>query len=94
VASGSAKTLHHRETARFRRVASQLARSVRQRRAVRGWTLEAAAERFGIEPAHVRRIESANANPSLAVLTSVAAAFGVSVAELLTAKVTTKREAH
>jgi transcriptional regulator with XRE-family HTH domain len=73
-------------------VASKLARNVRQRRAVRGWTLEVAAERFGIEPAHVRRIEGASANPSLAVLCSVAAAFGVSVAELLASKAPIKRD--
>ena len=83
---GSAKTLHHRETARFRRVVSVLARHAKELRAARGWTIEAAAERFGIEPAHVRRIESGSANPSLAVLTSVAAAFGLSVSELLSAK--------
>ncbi len=38
---------------------------------------------MGIEPAHVRRIEAATANPSLAVLVSVARALGLSVTALL-----------
>jgi transcriptional regulator with XRE-family HTH domain len=48
-----------------------------------GWTIEQAAERFGVEPAHVRRIEGADANPSLAVLVSIARAFGLAVSDLL-----------
>ena len=52
-------------------------------RTAREWTIEAAAERMGVEPAHVRRIESGTANPSLAVLVSVADAFGMTVPELL-----------
>jgi transcriptional regulator with XRE-family HTH domain len=38
---------------------------------------------MSVEPAQIRRIESGRANPSLAVLVSVAAAFGLAVAELL-----------
>jgi transcriptional regulator with XRE-family HTH domain len=87
VSVGTAKTLHHRETARFRRVASLLARRVRQLRGVREWTIEMAAERFDVEPAHVRRIESGKANPSLAVLVSVAAALGLTVSELLAPRI-------
>lgn len=60
-----------------------LARRVRDLREERRWTIESAAERMGVEPAHVRRIETGVANPSLAVLVSVAAAFKLSVAELL-----------
>ncbi len=49
----------------------------------RGWTFEEAAGRFGVEPAFVRRIESGRTNPSLAVIVSIASAFGLSAAELL-----------
>jgi len=68
---------------RFRRVAKSLSRRARELRAARQWTIEVAAERIGVEPAQVRRIESGQANPSLAILVSVAAAFGLSVSELL-----------
>ncbi len=56
---------------------------MRNLRAERRWTIEFAAGRFGVEPAHVRRIEAATGNPSLAVLVSVAEAFDMSVSELL-----------
>jgi transcriptional regulator with XRE-family HTH domain len=49
----------------------------------RGWTIERAAEKFAIEPAHVRRIEASEANPSLAVLASIAKALGLSVSDLV-----------
>jgi transcriptional regulator with XRE-family HTH domain len=49
----------------------------------RGWTIERAAEKFAIEPAHVRRIEASEANPSLAVLVSIARGLGVSVSVLV-----------
>jgi len=52
-------------------------------RAARGWTVEAAAERIGVEPAYVRRIEAGTANASLAVLVSVAHAYGLALHELL-----------
>ena len=80
---GTPKTATHRATPRFRRAIATLARRLREHRAAHEWTLEDAAEKIGIEPAHVRRLESATANPSLAVLVSIAAALGVSVSELL-----------
>ena len=80
---GTPKTAQHRALPRFRRVAASLAQRVRELRAARRWTQEVAAERIGVEPAQIRRIESARANPSLAVLVSVAAAFGLAVSELL-----------
>jgi transcriptional regulator with XRE-family HTH domain len=76
------KTAHHK-TARFRRAAGALAKRVRALREGKGWTVEKAAERLGVEPAHVRRIEGARANPTLALLVSAAAAFGMHVSELL-----------
>lgn len=56
---------------------------VRELRAQSGWTVEEAAERFGIEPAHVRRIEAGRTNPSLATLVSIAHGFDTDVVSLL-----------
>jgi transcriptional regulator with XRE-family HTH domain len=47
--------------------------------------VDEAAERMNVEPAHVRRLESGTGNPSLAVLVSVAGAYGMSVSDLLAA---------
>jgi transcriptional regulator with XRE-family HTH domain len=70
-----------------------LARRIRDLRAARGWTQETAAERIGVEPAQVRRIEAGRANPSLAVLVSLAAAFGLTASELLAPVPGPKRDA-
>ena len=83
MALSASKTLLHRQTPAFRQASRRLARRVRALRQQKGWTQERAAERIGIEPAHVRRIEAGKANPSLAVLVSVARAFGLTVPELL-----------
>lgn len=80
---GSPKTLVHRQSPAFRKIMGRLARRIRRLRNEHGWTVEGAAERFGVEPAHVRRIESGKANPSLAVLVSIAGALGLTVSELL-----------
>jgi transcriptional regulator with XRE-family HTH domain len=56
---------------------------VRMLRRERGWTVEDAAGHFGVEPAFVRRIESGRTNPSLAVIVSIAVAFGVAPGDLL-----------
>jgi transcriptional regulator with XRE-family HTH domain len=77
------RTRHHRESVDFRRVAVHLAKTVRALRRQKRWTVETAAERFGIEPAYVRSIEGGRTNPSLAVLVSIAAAFGLLPGELL-----------
>jgi len=83
VRDGIPKTAHHRESAAFRRIALQLGHRVRELRQELSWTVEEAAEQFGIEPAHVRRIEAGRTNPSLATLVSIAHAFGKDVASLL-----------
>jgi transcriptional regulator with XRE-family HTH domain len=44
--------------------------------------VEEAAERYGIEPAHVRRIEAGRTNPSLATLLSIADALSTDLADL------------
>lgn len=79
---GIPKTAHHRQSAAFGRVAAQLGRHLRDRRQKRGWTVEEASERYGIEPAHVRRIEAGRTNPSLATLLSIADALSMDLAEL------------
>jgi DNA-binding XRE family transcriptional regulator len=79
---GIPKTAHHRESPAFGRVAAQLGRQLRERRQKRGWTVEEASERYGIEPAHVRRIEAGRTNPSLATLLSIADALSTDLAEL------------
>jgi len=81
--SGSTSTLHHRETARFRRLNELLAKRVRRLRLDRGLTIEQASEAAGVEPMTWYRLEHRRSNPTLAVLASVAAVFSLSVAELL-----------
>ncbi len=81
---GIPKTAHHRQSAAFGRVAAQLGRQLRERRQKLVWTVEEAAERYGIEPAHVRRIEAGRTNPSLATLLSIADALSTDLAELFT----------
>jgi transcriptional regulator with XRE-family HTH domain len=56
---------------------------VHELRIARGWTQRSAAAHIGIGPAVVRRLESGAANPSLAVLVSVARAFRVPLTGLL-----------
>lgn len=81
--SESTSTLHHRETARFRRLNDLLAKRLRQLRLGRGLTIEMASEKAGVEPMTWYRMEHRRSNPTLAVLASVAAVFGLSVPELL-----------
>jgi transcriptional regulator with XRE-family HTH domain len=56
---------------------------VRALRRARAWTIEDAAERFGIEPAYVRSIETGRTNPSFAVIVSIAEAFDKRAGDLL-----------
>jgi DNA-binding XRE family transcriptional regulator len=81
---GIPKTAHHRESAAFRRVVTQLGRRLRKLRLDKGWTVEDASERFGVEPAHVRRIEAGRTNPSLATLVSIAHGLSIDIGTLLT----------
>ncbi|MGA2447470.1 MAG: helix-turn-helix transcriptional regulator [Polyangiaceae bacterium] len=76
-------TRHHRESSAFRRVVVELGRRLRELRRERGWTVEKAAERYGVEPAHVRRVEAGRTNPSLATLVSIARALALELADLL-----------
>src|SRR4051794_6294203 len=81
--SESTSTLHHRETVRFRKLNELLAKRLRQMRLERELTIEAASEKAGVEPMTWYRLEHRRSNPTLAVLASVAAVFGLTVAELL-----------
>ncbi len=56
---------------------------MRELRQEHGWTVEEASERFGIEPAHVRRIEAGRTNPSLATLVSIARGLALELNDLL-----------
>jgi len=60
----------------------RLARRLRDLRLQKGWSQETAAERLGIHPVHVSRIEAATANVSLAVLVAASLAYDVTLAEL------------
>ncbi len=79
----SSKATQPRESAAFRRVAVQLGHRVRTLRLELGWSVEKAAERFGIEPAHVRRVEAGRTNPSLATLVGIAHGLSTDVVGLL-----------
>jgi DNA-binding XRE family transcriptional regulator len=76
-------TLLHRETPRFRKATTLLAKRLRKLRAEKDWTIEKACEAIGIEPMSLYRLEYGKSNPSLALLLDLAAAFGLSVSELL-----------
>lgn len=80
---GEPKTRHHKQSRDFRRVASRLARRLRQVREERGWTVNQAAEAYGVEPMSVWRLESGESNPTLATMVSISVALEVSLAELL-----------
>ncbi|HEY2409107.1 MAG TPA: helix-turn-helix transcriptional regulator [Polyangiaceae bacterium] len=75
-------TLHHRETARFRKLSQILAKRLRLLRHTLGVTIEQASEAAGVEPMTWYRMENRRANPTLAVLASVAAAFNLTVPQL------------
>jgi transcriptional regulator with XRE-family HTH domain len=79
----NSKATQPRESAAFRRVAVQLGHRVRTLRLELGWSVEKAAERFGIEPAHVRRVEAGRTNPSLATLVGIAQGLSTDVVGLL-----------
>jgi len=86
VRSGSGRatsTRHHRETARFRRLSELVARKLRALRHARSLTIDAASEAAAVEPMTWYRLEHRLANPTLAVLASLAAVFGMTVSEFL-----------
>lgn len=56
---------------------------LRELRRRRGLTLEAAAQRAGLSPAHLSRLETGHRQPSLPMLLGLARIYGTTVAELL-----------
>ena len=64
-------------------VAANLARNLVQLREVRGWTQNKLAQLAGVPRPTVGNVESGSANPTLQVLTRIAAAFQVSLDELV-----------
>ncbi|HEX3852037.1 MAG TPA: helix-turn-helix transcriptional regulator [Polyangiaceae bacterium] len=76
-------TLHHRETPRFGKLNAILAKRLRALRHARDMTIEQACEAASVEPMTWYRLENQRGNPTLAVLASVAAVFGMRVAQLL-----------
>ncbi|MER7516537.1 helix-turn-helix domain-containing protein [Streptomyces sp. NPDC126499] len=56
---------------------------LRDLRRRRGLTLEAAAQRAGLSPAHLSRLETGNRQPSLPMLLALARIYGTTVSELL-----------
>ncbi|MFF0061120.1 XRE family transcriptional regulator [Streptomyces sp. NPDC005279] len=56
---------------------------LRDLRRRRGLTLEAAAQRAGLSPAHLSRLETGHRQPSLPMLLALARIYGSTVAELL-----------
>lgn len=55
---------------------------LRSLRSQHGWTLEGLAKRSGVSEAYLSRLESGDRQPSLAVLFSLAQAFGVALPSL------------
>lgn len=56
---------------------------LRELRRRRGLTLEAAAQRAGLSPAHLSRLETGARQPSLPMLLALARIYGTTVSELL-----------
>ncbi|MEU4492416.1 XRE family transcriptional regulator [Streptomyces sp. NPDC023998] len=61
----------------------EVAPRLRDLRRRRGLTLEAAARRAGLSPAHLSRLETGHRQPSLPMLLALARIYGTTVAELL-----------
>ncbi|MFD9872119.1 helix-turn-helix domain-containing protein [Streptomyces niveus] len=60
-----------------------VAPQLRELRRGRGLTLEAAAARAGLSPAHLSRLETGRRQPSLPMLLGLARVYGTTVSELL-----------
>ena len=50
---------------------------VRKIRLIRGWTLEAAAERTGVDWKHLQKIEAAQLNPTIMTIARIAEGYQV-----------------
>ncbi|MEH2470521.1 transcriptional regulator with XRE-family HTH domain [Nitrobacteraceae bacterium AZCC 2161] len=63
-------------------VAKALGRNVRQFRKEKGWTQDELAAKLKVEQTAISLIENCRANPTLQMLESLAATFGVEFVEL------------
>jgi transcriptional regulator with XRE-family HTH domain len=61
----------------------QLGRTIRKLRRGRGVTIEALAEASGLHPTYLSGIERGRRNPTLKVLTAIAAALDIKTSELI-----------
>lgn len=61
----------------------QFAVNLRDAREQRGLSQEALAQRSGMDPAEIRRLESARRDPGIRVVTRLARGLGTTPAELL-----------
>jgi transcriptional regulator with XRE-family HTH domain len=59
-----------------------IAANIRHYRVKRGWTQERLAELADLEPRYVQTLESGRANPSAAVIVSIASVLAISVGDL------------
>ena len=66
-----------------------LAQRIARERAERGWSLADVAGRSGVSRSMLSKIERQEVSPTTAVLVRIATAFGITLAELLTAPTTT-----
>jgi len=64
-----------------------LGKNLRQARERAGLTQEVVAERSGVHPTEVSRIESGKRDPRIATVEALAEAVGVSVSDLLESRV-------
>ena len=80
---GEPKTRQHTENPRFQRAITQLGKRVRKLRDERAWTVDHASELMNIEPVSLRRIEAGTTNPTYGTLLSIAAAYRITIVELL-----------
>ncbi|QCR36477.1 XRE family transcriptional regulator [Nissabacter sp. SGAir0207] len=62
-----------------------IADQLQGRRRAKGWSLEELAQQAGVSKATISKIERRESSPSAAILGRLAAALGVSLAELVTA---------
>lgn len=62
----------------------QFGANLRTAREARGLSQEALAQRAGMDPAEIRRLESARRDPGVRVVTRLARALGIKAADLLT----------
>lgn len=61
----------------------ELGDEIKARRARQGWTLEGLAERTGVSRAMLSEIERGTKNPTIRVVSQIAAGLGTTVAELI-----------